>query len=149
MYTHSTVQIDWFTDGSTGNNSLGNNTPLITSNIPLINRNSRTIIEIGCSFDIFCVWIMWTNCYFHKPGFPLATHSSCVWESVMFYFMWVPAGWTKRVKCKKIAKYCSISAIIGSAFHLEMTTSCLPIITRVGLIMNASILSLIHICSKM
>ena len=125
MYLHSTVKLDWFEHNSTDDNMFCNipNTP----DIIFINEISKSVVifEIGCSFDLYmdtcftsklmkyqplveCIKSLGYNCQFIVLVFGSLGH---VHKLVL---RGLQLGGLQKTASKRLAKYCSVSATIGS-----------------------------------
>ena len=125
MYKHSTVKLDWFDHNDTHVNSLQDipNTP----DIVVINENRKTVttFEIGCPFDLYmdtcftsklmkyqalveCIMALGYNCQLIVLVFGSLGH---IHKLVL---RGLQLGGLQKTNAEKLAKYCSVSAIIGS-----------------------------------
>ena len=128
MYKHSTVKLNWFDHNCTDYNILCNipNTP----DIVFINhtRRSVSIFEIGCAFDLYmdtcfnskiikyqplveCITALGYNCQLIVLVFGSLGH---VHKLVL---RGLQLGGLQKTDAKRLCKFCSVSATIGS-FHI-------------------------------
>merc|ERR1712055_1042771 len=125
MYKHSTVKLDWFDHNDTHVNSLQDipNTP----DIVFINENRKTatIFEIGCPFDLYMDTCFTSKLMKYQPLVEriMALGYNCQLIILVFgslghvhklVLRGLQLGGLQKTNAKKLAKYCSVSAIIGS-----------------------------------
>ena len=120
MYTHSTVKLNWFDHNCTDSNILSNipNTP----DIVLINETSKsvTILEIGCSFDLYMDICFTSKLVKYQPLVECITSLGYHCKLIVLVFgslghvhrlavRGLQNGGMQKADAKRLAKFCSVS----------------------------------------
>ena len=125
MHMHSTVQLDWFNHNSTNDNTLHEipNAP----DIVFINETDKSviIIEVGCSYDLYMDICFTTKMMKYQPLVECVKSLGYTCQLIVLVFgslghvhklvlRGLQLGGLHKSVAKRLAKYCSVSATIGS-----------------------------------
>ena len=125
MYKHSTVQLDWFNHNPTHDNILHEipNTP----DIVFINEIHKSVIifEVACCFDLYMDTCFTTKLLKYQPLVEFIRDLGYTCQFIVLVFgslghvhrlvlRGLQLGGLQKPAAKRLAKYCSVSAVIGS-----------------------------------
>ena len=141
MYMHSTVKLNWFNHNCTDTNILSNipNTP----DIVLIQETikSVTILEIGCSFDLYMDICFTSKLVKYQPLVECITSLGYHCQLIVLVFgslghvhrlavRGLQNGGMQKADAKRLARFCSVSATLGSLFIWRRRCAIYPWLSR-------------------
>ncbi len=125
IYQHTTVEFNWFYQNTSDRDYLKNipNTP----DIVIVNEalNTVFVIEVGCSFDLYLDTCYLSKLLKYQPLVEAKHQLNYQCKLIILVFgslghvhnnviKGLQLGGLQKKKAKKLAKFCSVSVIIGS-----------------------------------